>query len=119
MNLLAETIEVLGNHNKTTDDVLWVGTKEIKTTWFEFSIVANVEYDDGFGGAEVAGDLLIVGNDWWMERHEYDGSEWWEFKSQPKEPLESFKLFALTEGQAGTNSWSGDLAGFNGLRKEE
>lgn len=29
---------------------------------------------------------MIVGDDWWMERHEYDGSEWWEFKELPKKP---------------------------------
>jgi hypothetical protein len=27
---------------------------------------------------------MVIGSDWWLERHEYDGSEWWEFKSLPK-----------------------------------
>lgn len=31
----------------------------------------------------VATDLVLVGDDWWIERAEYDGSEWWEFKSIP------------------------------------
>ena len=28
-------------------------------------------------------DLKIIGKDWWMERREYDGAEWWEFKKAP------------------------------------
>lgn len=32
-------------------------------------------------------DLLVVGNNWWLERHNYDGSEWWEFKRLPTRPL--------------------------------
>ena len=44
---------------------------------------------NGFGGAEVNENLFVVGADWWLERHEYDGSEWWEFKTLPtKPPLE-------------------------------
>jgi hypothetical protein len=27
--------------------------------------------------------IIVVGKDWWLERHEYDGSEWWEFKTMP------------------------------------
>lgn len=25
----------------------------------------------------------------WLERHEYDGSEWWEYKTMPTEPFET------------------------------
>jgi len=28
--------------------------------------------------------LTVAGDDWWLERHGYDGSEWWEFKTLPK-----------------------------------
>ena len=27
--------------------------------------------------------LKNLGRDFWLERHEYDGSEWWEYKSIP------------------------------------
>ena len=40
-------------------------------------------------------DLLIVGKDFWLERVEYDGSEWWEFKTMPREPEETRELEAL------------------------
>lgn len=42
------------------------------------------EYNPGFGAQELFG--MIVFDDCWLERHEYDGSEWWEFKKLPTEP---------------------------------
>lgn len=30
--------------------------------------------------------LKIVGDNWWLERHEYDGAEWFEFKTLPQKP---------------------------------
>jgi len=34
----------------------------------------------------IRNDLYVVGEDWWLERGEYDGSEWWEFKRLPECP---------------------------------
>ena len=49
----------------------------------EFLEHANFEYNDGFGSEEINTELILVGKDFWLERHEYDGSEWWEYKSMP------------------------------------
>ena len=86
MNLLNETINILKKYNLDTKDVIWVGNYDLKTDWDNFAKISDVNYDSGFGSQEVATDLIIVGKDWWLERHEYDGSEWWEFKQLPKEP---------------------------------
>lgn len=100
MNLLAETIEILAQNGKTPDDVRWVGNATMKTTWEQFAQVADVKYNSGFGASEVATDLVIVGDDWWMSRGEYDGSEWWDFHCKPTEPLTSFELKAVETSQA-------------------
>lgn len=92
MNLLKETIDVLKDNNKNPEDVLWVGDKTLFFTWEHFARIADKEYDDGFGGEEVLTQLLVVGNDWWLERHSYDGSEWWEFKSLPTRPEKQYQL---------------------------
>lgn len=102
INLLKETIECLNENGKQTSDVLWVGrnyyiykTDEsfcYKSTWDDFCLKANFEYDNGYGGAEIPMDLVIVGKDFWLERGEYDGSEWWEFKTMPVEPEETREL---------------------------
>lgn len=87
-NLKNETIQILHEHNKTPKDVRWVGCYSYRIPTDDFWKLADKEYDDGYGSAEVASDLLVVGDDWWLERGEYDGSEWWEFKQMPSCPTE-------------------------------
>ena len=101
MNLLKETIEKLKDNNKDPKDVLWVGNDEYRCTWEEFSLLANRTYDCGYGGQEVARDIKIVGLGFWLERHEYDGSEWWEFKEVPKKNCQTKKINEIMGG-----SWS-------------
>jgi hypothetical protein len=86
MDLLKETIESLTASGKTPAEVKWVGSKDgaIAGSWADFAAIASVDYDNGYGGQEVAKDLVVVGADWWLERAEYDGSEWWKFKSIPQ-----------------------------------
>lgn len=112
-NLLKETLSELKDNGKKEKDVKWVGNLKQKTTWDNFKKIANIDYDSGYGGQEVATDLLIVGDNWWMERHEYDGSEWWEFKQLPKEPSETVELKTVVGG-----SWS-DLSGLNNESSED
>lgn len=102
MNLLNETLEILKENNLEPKDVLWVGNSEVKTDWENFAKIADIDYDSGFGGQEVATDLIVVGQNWWLERHEYDGSEWWEFKQQPKEPETKVTLYRVV----GDGMWS-------------
>ena len=90
-NFLEETLNNLAKNNKTIQDVKWVGfTHEkgnvelvLQEGWPEF----NFEYDDDYGHAEIPLSLVIVGDNWWMERGEYDGSEWWEFKTVLDKPI--------------------------------
>jgi len=86
MNLLKETLAALKENGKTENDVLWAGSRDMSTSWENFKKIADVEYDNGFGGQEVATDLMVVGNDWWLSRGEYEGSEWWNFNTLPIKP---------------------------------
>lgn len=96
MNLLRETLEILSANGKGPRDVLWVGTTHTygyrdarrprSYSWDQFAAVADFDYDNGYGGNEIASSLKVVGTDWWLERGEYDGSEWWEFKTLPTKP---------------------------------
>lgn len=104
MNLLEETISVLTEHNKTEKDVLWVGNDEIYTTWENFKSIANIDYDNGFGGQEVAIDIMIVGSNWWLSRSEYDGSEWWDFHTKPRKPRRQVTLTSVIVENKGWNT---------------
>ncbi len=83
-NLLQETLEDLTSNSRSVDEVFWVGTDKLVSTWAQFAELAkDINYDAGYGGAEINDNLVVVGFDWWLERHEYDGAEWWEFKTLP------------------------------------
>ena len=98
-----ETLGILEEYNKTSADVLWCGSEEFGWfSWEDFLEIAPEHYNSGFGGQEIASDLLIVGNDFWLERHEYDGSEWWEYKSKPKKPNNYNKPKTIMNG----DSWA-------------
>ena len=44
-------------------------------------------YDSGYGGQELFGIVWLVDGTW-LERGEYDGTEWWEHKECPEIPEE-------------------------------
>lgn len=100
MNLLKETIEKLEECGKTFDDVRWIGNKSCYVDIEQFKKIADTDYDDGYGSQKVAEDLLIVGDDWYLERGEYDGSEWYSFNRLPDKPSVKMDLRALTVNQA-------------------
>lgn len=46
--------------------------------------LAGIDYDNGYGIRYLYG--TVVYDDYWLTRHEYDGSEYWETNSMPEEP---------------------------------
>lgn len=86
-NLKKETLEDLKDGGYKPEDIEWVGCNDFTIPTDLFWKLADYEYDSGFGSQEVATDLIIVLKDGsYLERHEYDGSEWWELKRSPKKP---------------------------------
>ena len=91
-NLLSETIDFLAKHNLTLDDVKIFCGNDFQITRENFiELASEINYDSGYGTQIIACDLKLIGNNWWAERYEYDGSEWWEFKTFPTTnlPLQS------------------------------
>lgn len=85
-NLLKETLSVLTANGKSPADVRWVGTRagSSRGTWAQFEKIADFNYDSDFGARGINDKLVVVGDDWWLERCDYDGSEWWGFKTAPR-----------------------------------
>jgi len=72
-------------HSSEHDDdrrgfALTVGYTEGELVLFLQSL--EFEYSDGYGGQELYGTIWYKDGTW-SERGEYDGSEWWEYKSCP------------------------------------
>ena len=112
MNLLTETKSAIKNSGHDVTDIAFIGSSdgEYRCTWGEFCALADREYDSGFGGQEVASDLIIVFSDGQqMWRGEYDGSEWWEFPKPFSMPASSKPIKNLFCGIG----WD-DLSALNG-----
>lgn len=98
-NLYSEIVKKLKTFGKTVDDIEFVCGESFCVDVKEFlEIAKKTNYDAGYGAQEVAHDLLIVGKDWWLERHEYDGSEWFEYKTMPKKPEKEKHIKRLAFG---------------------
>jgi hypothetical protein len=111
--LLSQTLYILEKNGIQEEDVRWIGNHKYWSTWDNFKQNADFTYDSGFGAAEVAQDLMVVGDDWWMTRGEYDGSEWWDFHRKPALPGKFTEFVSF-----GTGMWN-DLAKFNPHIREE
>lgn len=98
MNLKEETLEALRLNGKSLEEILWIGSKDYFIEFDETLSVLDVEYDNGFGAAEIAVDLVVVGKDFWLERFEYHGAEGWNFKEKPKNPDEILKKPKVSKG---------------------
>jgi len=88
-NLLQETIDDINLSGHTPNDIVFIGSQDSghSCTWEEFQVLADKEYDSGFGAQKVANDLIIAFNDGsTMWRDEYDGSEKWEYSLPFKTP---------------------------------
>jgi hypothetical protein len=99
MNLLAETIEWITRTKHTPADIVYIGSRDgYSCTWDEFTRLADIEYDNGYGGQRVATDLEIHFRDGgWMQRGEYDGSEWWDCHAPFVMPTETKPIRRLVE----------------------
>lgn len=115
MNLLSETIQAIAESCHTPEQIIFIGSEISghRCTWEEFQILANREYDNGYGygGQKVARDLVVVFIDGSkLEREGYDGSEWWRFSEpfeMPPDAKQISDLFACGHSE-------NDLAKING-----
>ena len=53
--------------------------------WENFLKSIDFNYNSGYGRQELFGTLWFEDGTW-LERGEYDGSEWWEYKKTPEIP---------------------------------
>ena len=107
INFLTETKEILAKINKIPADITYIGNisenpdKNYSCTWKEFETLAAFRYDNGYGGHEIPGDLIVIFSDKsWLSRGEYDGSEWWEYNKCPKIPIKTNKITTFKLKQA-------------------
>jgi len=104
MNLLQETLEDIKQSNHTFEDIVFIGSESsgYSCSWEQFTLLADREYNDGFGAPEVATDLKIVfSDDCAMWRNEYDGSEEWLYSRPFKMPDDKKQIISLFTNHIG------------------
>lgn len=78
--LFDETVTILEIHGKTIADIEYIGSSETKiNTNKALELMKKTNYHSGYGGQEIAENLMIKGDGFIMTRGEYDGSEWWDY----------------------------------------
>lgn len=83
MNLKEETLEVLHNHGKRKEDVKFVRGDDFRISLEQFWKLADTEYNSSYSAPEIATDLALIGEDFWMTRCVYEGAELWDFHTMP------------------------------------
>ncbi len=68
--------------------ILRLGASDPETDAFFESL--DFEYDSGYGRQHLFGTVWLEKEGTWMERGEYDGSEWWDYHECPEIPMEMF-----------------------------
>ena len=121
-NLLTETVEFMEFIDESPEDIIFIGSEHsgYECTWDEFVILADREYDSGFGAQEVAEDLIIVFSDGCrMFRREYDGSECWRYVRPFVRPEETKKIRRLFVCNVGWETLAEIHIGLDDLKKQE
>ena len=102
-NFLKETIDAIRLSRHTVEEVMFVGSYdgEYRINWDKFKKIGNIEYDAGYGLQEIDSELIVYFTDGsWLERVEYDGSEWWRHISPLKYSMdEEYKDFDSVESK--------------------
>lgn len=96
INLWEETIKVLESYGKKWKHVTNVYCEHFSISKENFEALATkTNYDNGYGTAYVADDLMIKGSDFILIREEYDGAEGWRYV--PTLPPTTFKEVHILE----------------------
>ncbi len=71
------------NYKTNMDDAIYLRKGHTRGEYEEFLAKIDREYDNGFGTQRLYGVIWLTNGDW-FQRHEYDGSEYWEHMTRPE-----------------------------------
>lgn len=83
--ILCARIEI--DHLKINNNLIVLKKDYSEQDYLCFLEKLNFEYDNGYGLQFLCG-LVLFDDHTWLERDEYDGSEWWDYKCFPEIPKE-------------------------------
>lgn len=116
INLLEETIDAIKASGHVPADIVFIGSPNTghHCTWEKFKIIADVEYDEGYGLQNVASDLVIEFSDETrLVRTEYDGSEAWRYIRKFSIPDQPHPISKLVRDEGDRRMYYRTLAELN------
>ena len=87
MNLLEETFNAILSSGHCITDIDYVQDDQYSCSWADIQQRFDVEYDSGYGDSYINQLQIVFKDGTWLERAEYDGSEWWEYKAVKLRPV--------------------------------
>ena len=97
-NVMQELLDVMERIDMKFDDIMFAnvvihkcdrikaflppGWRDVDMDCFKSQLISMNSYDSGYGSQKLFGTIVFK-NSAWLERGEYDGSEWWQFKKMP------------------------------------
>jgi len=103
MDLLKETTEIMDRSNLFIEDIEYINYGDdwdSKITmgsydweWFLEYCKDYTNYDNGYGTPKIGNIEIVFNNGTWLDRGEYDGSEWWDVLSTPERQEDKEKEF--------------------------
>lgn len=90
-NAKQELLKAIENNSVVCAEIYFNNSEKIslsslesqsKNYWDKFLSSLNKKYDAGWGHQYLYG-WVILSDGSWLEREEYDGSEWWEKRIKP------------------------------------
>lgn len=102
MTFYTETVIAITGSNHTENDVTFVGKSNgsIGCGWVDFINTSRFMYDSGYGSQEIDSSLIVQFSDGtYLERREYDGSEWWEYVGKMPQHTVNESNFGLLKRQ--------------------
>ena len=86
INAQQELLQVLNSIKKNQSDISWmlVYTADYSEISEAFTSIDQLDftYDSGYGTQKLFG-VVFFNDNTWLERGEYDGSEWWDYITTP------------------------------------
>jgi len=83
--ILCASIEKLSRSSYSVEKVIELPIGYTSNLYDQFLKDLDFQYDNGYGIQQLSGTIWLINGDW-FERGEYDGSEWWEYKTCPQIP---------------------------------
>lgn len=92
-NLQRETLDAIVRAGKTVEDIAYcsitidVNYKQQELLKGKILDIDKLDfmYENGYGSQKING-FIVFNDKTWLERSEYDGSEWWDYRKCPSKP---------------------------------